>query len=55
MPKIHISEETKNRLVKLMKTEAKKKIDNGLLDDLIKKSISFDFVISKLLNERVTK
>jgi len=51
MPKIHISEETKERLIKLMEKEVKKKIDNGLLDDLRKKSISFDFVISKILNK----
>ena len=53
MPKIHIREETRNRLKRLMKTEVKKKIDNELLDDLIKKSVSFDFVISKLLDETI--
>ena len=52
MPKIHIREDTKDRLKKIMETEVKKKIDNGLLDDLIKKSISFDSVISKLLDKK---
>ena len=51
MPKIHIREETKDRLMKIMEKEVKKKVDDNLLKDLIKKSISFDFAISKLLDK----
>ena len=55
MPKIHIREQTKNKLMKLMEKECKKKIDSGLIEDLMKKGVSFDFIISKLLDEKVTK
>ena len=38
-----------------MEKEVNKKIDSGLLEDLMKKGVSFDFIISKTLDERVTK
>ena len=51
MPKIHISNETQKKLLDLMRLEAKHKIDGGLLDELYRKGISYDFVISRLLDK----
>ena len=50
MTKIHISKQTKVRLLKIMKSELNKKLGNELLDNLYHKQVSFNSVISKVLD-----